>query len=169
MNPPETDRARAWYREPWVWLVIALPAAAVAGGFVTLALAIRGSDDVVRDDFRKEGLAIYADPARDAAAFEAGARATLTFDDASGELRAMLSLARGEEPRRLLVLLSHATRAEYDRLVTLGEHDGYFSGPLAPLPAGRWYLEITPESRRWRLRGSFEAGERTVELDAAAR
>jgi len=159
----------AWYREPWVWLVVALPSAAVAGGLVTLALAIHGSDDVVRDDFRKEGLAIYADPARDAAAVEVGARSTLTFDAGAGELRARLSLERGAAPKQLLVVLSHATRAEYDRLVTLSGHGGSYSGQLAPLQAGHWYLEVTPENRQWRLRGSFEAGQSTVELAAVAR
>ncbi|MBM5810710.1 MAG: hypothetical protein FJ191_01905 [Gammaproteobacteria bacterium] len=38
---------RRWYREPLVWLLIAIPAAAIAGGIVTLLLALHGRDAVL--------------------------------------------------------------------------------------------------------------------------
>lgn len=47
-----------WYRQPWPWFVISLPAAAVVGGIVTAVLAIRNSDEVVATDYYKRGLAI---------------------------------------------------------------------------------------------------------------
>lgn len=158
-----------WYRVPWVWLVIALPAAAVAGGIVTLVLAASGSDELVRDDFRREGLAIYLDPARDEAARQAGARATLVFDDGAGELRAEVSLERGAAPAGLVVLLSHATRAEYDRLLELRRSGPQeYTARLEPLPGGRWYVEVTPADRAWRLRGDFRDAAAVLELTSAS-
>jgi hypothetical protein len=42
LEPP-----RPWYREAMVWLIIALPAAALAAGFITLMLAYDGADPVL--------------------------------------------------------------------------------------------------------------------------
>lgn len=157
---------RPWHREPLMWLVVGVPALTVMGGVATLWLAARGGDTVVRDDFRREGLAIYVDPARDTAAVEAGARATLTFDRDAGQLRAVVGLKRGRLPDSLLLVLSHATRAEFDQMVSLRRANGAYRGRLESLPEGRWYVELTPPSRGWRLRGEFSGAQRTVELQA---
>jgi len=47
MSPPRSppNPSTAWYREPYVWLLISIPAAAVLAGLITLALAL-ASDDV---------------------------------------------------------------------------------------------------------------------------
>lgn len=161
------DSPRPWHRVPLMWLVAGIPTLTVVAGLLTLTLAIRGGDVVVRDDYRKEGLAIYVDPVRDAAATAAGARASLAFDRDAGQLRAVLSLERGPLPDGLLVVLSHATRAELDRLVFLPGADGEYRGRLEPLPGGRWHLELTPHDRSWRLRGEFSGGQPVVELQAA--
>ena len=163
-KPGHSGDARPWYSEPLMWFVVGLPATVVVAAMFTLFLAVRGSDDVVRDDFRKEGLAIYADPARDAAAAAAGARATLVIDSAGGSLLATVTLERGAPPGTLLVLLSHATRAELDRMVTLQGADGHYQGSMDTLPPGRWYVEITPADRSWRLRGDFRDPAASIEL-----
>ena len=166
--PAGRGPGRPWHREPLMWLVVGVPALTVVAGFATLVLAARGGDTVVRDDFRSDGLALYADPARDAAASAAGARATLAFDAPARQLRATLSLAQGRLPDRLLVLLSHGARAELDRMTTLRRlHGGAYAGTLDALPDGRWAVELTPPDRGWRLRGEFAGPAALVELRAA--
>lgn len=49
-------------RGPMFWLVWGLPAAAVVAGFITLWIALRAPDPMVRDDLRKDGLT-YETPA----------------------------------------------------------------------------------------------------------
>jgi len=161
----EQGRGTGWRSVPLMWLVVGLPLTVVVAAFVTLGIAIRSSDDVVRDDFRKEGLAIYADPARDAAAAEAGARVVLEVDP-SGTLTAALTLGRGEAPGELLVVLSHATRAEYDQMVPLRLQDGVYAGRARALAPGHWYVEITPPGREWRLKGDFRDSAAGLELAA---
>jgi hypothetical protein len=161
----EHGRGSAWRSVPLMWFVVGLPLAVVVAGFVTLGIAIHSSDDVVRDDFRKEGLAIYADPARDAAAVEAGARAVLQVDP-SGTLTASLTLQRGAVPGELLVVLSHATRAEYDQMVPLKLLDGVYTGRGQALAPGHWYVEVTPPGREWRLKGDFRDSAAGLELAA---
>lgn len=168
MSMPEgRGPGQPWYHEPLMWLVVGVPALTVMGGIATLLLATKGGDAVVRDDFRREGLAIHADPARDAAAVEAGAQATLTFDRAAGHLSVVVGLKQGQLPDRLLIVLSHATRAELDRRVSLRRANGAYDGRLESLPAGRWCVELMPPSRSWRLRGEFSSTQRSVELRAA--
>jgi len=52
-EPHSRDRisqpARPWYREPWPWVAIAIPGAAVIGGLFTLYLAVSHPDPLVVD------------------------------------------------------------------------------------------------------------------------
>jgi hypothetical protein len=49
MRRNTTDQPEAWHRNPWVWLVIAIPALTVAGCMLTIYLAITNPDYLVRD------------------------------------------------------------------------------------------------------------------------
>ena len=164
---PEGRAGTAWRSVPLMWFVVGLPLAVVVAAFITLAIAIRSADDVVRDDFRKEGLAIYADPARDAAAVEAGVQALLEVQ-AGGTISVSLALARGELPDGLVIVLSHATRAEYDQMVPLRPQDGRYVGRGEALAPGRWYVEITPPGREWRLKGDFRDAAAGLQLAPGA-
>jgi hypothetical protein len=50
-----TEIERPWYRQFYPWLLIALPACAVIGGFITLYLAISRPDVLVRKDCVRDG------------------------------------------------------------------------------------------------------------------
>lgn len=47
-----------WWRFPFVWLVIAGPAAVVVAGFVTAFIAVSGADPVVATDYYRRGIEI---------------------------------------------------------------------------------------------------------------
>lgn len=155
--------ARPWYREPMLWLVMTIPAVTVVGGLATVVLAHRHSDDVVADEYRKEGLAVNRDPARDRAAAELGVSASVSL---RGELLSVhLERGRAGDPGQLVVVLSHATRAEHDRLVPLrATPGGDYAGTVPPLARGHWYLEVSPPDRRWRLAGEFTDAPAALEL-----
>jgi uncharacterized protein len=155
--------ARAWYREPFLWLVLGIPLLTVVAGLTTVVIANVGADPVVADEFRNDGLAINRDPARDRAAAAAGAVASI---DADGSwLTVRLALARGDAPAQLVVLLSHAARADFDRMLRLERRaDGGYEAPLAALPAGHWFVEVAPPDRAWRLTGDFSATPRALVL-----
>jgi hypothetical protein len=153
---------RPWWREPLVWLVGGLPALTVVAGLTTVAIAMHHADGVVRDDYRKEGLAINRDPSRDDAAARLGVAATVRADE--GALAVRLRPGAAEPPKRLVVILSHATLAEHDRMVTLAHAGGgVYSTEQAGLPRGHWYVEISPADRAWRLTGDFV--DRTAALE----
>jgi hypothetical protein len=47
-----------WYRQPWPWFLISLPAVAVVGSVATAVVAVKTNDEVVAADYYKRGLAI---------------------------------------------------------------------------------------------------------------
>lgn len=47
VRPPDV---RPWYREPWPWVLIAIPAASVIASFFTLWLALAHPDALVVTD-----------------------------------------------------------------------------------------------------------------------
>lgn len=64
-NAPENAQTRPWYRYPWPWVAIAIPAVAVFGGLFTLYLAVSNPDPLVVDEHRYQELRsdLLADPA----------------------------------------------------------------------------------------------------------
>ena len=53
-----TQPERPWYLQFYPWMLIALPSAAVIGGFITLYLAISHPDALVRKDCVRDGATI---------------------------------------------------------------------------------------------------------------
>lgn len=50
MHPTgEQDIDEPWYRNGWVWLIIAIPAATVAGCLLTIYIALANPDEIVKD------------------------------------------------------------------------------------------------------------------------
>lgn len=147
------SESRPWYREPLVWMLIAIPASAVVAGFVTLALAIATRDGLVVDDYYWRGKQINRVLARDREATVRGMEARVRFDEERGLLAVHLQAAKATAfPAELRLSLLHATRAGLDRQVALMRAaDGDYYGPVAPLPAGRWHVQL--ETERWRLIG----------------
>ena len=47
-----------WYRQPWPWFLISLPAVAVIGSVATAVVAVKTNDEVVAADYYKRGLSI---------------------------------------------------------------------------------------------------------------
>ena len=45
-----TEKHKPWYREPWPWVAIAIPAIAVIMGMTTLYLALTNPDYLVVDE-----------------------------------------------------------------------------------------------------------------------
>jgi hypothetical protein len=45
---------RPWFREPWVWLLIALPVTAIVGCAITIWLALSHPDYTVVDEYESQ-------------------------------------------------------------------------------------------------------------------
>jgi hypothetical protein len=53
-----SQKLRPWWREPLLWLVISGPAVAVVAGVVMVWLALNGRDQLVAEDYYRQGIQI---------------------------------------------------------------------------------------------------------------
>ena len=160
---PDNPPPRPWYREPMVWMVIAIPATAVLVGALLLGLSIRNYDGLVADDYYKRGKEINRVLARDQLAKRHAIAASLRVT--AGELVVDLRHdGRLAVPPTLELRLLHRTRSGFDRsfLLTAGP-DGFYRGRLDGDAPGRWVVQL--ETTRWRVTGYVEwPGDDVVEL-----
>jgi len=170
MAAQEQIARKPYYREFWFWGVMA-PLIAVQ--FVVAALltaALYGADDVVVDNYYKQGRLINQSFAQDARATELELVADLSFNMDSGEVTLAVSAVESLSlPGRLLLVMDHPVRAELDQHLELrrtGERR--YSAELDRAPEHEWFLTLYPEldldqrrEAQWRLRGraEFEAGQ----------
>lgn len=155
MSVPNRNLRPPWYRQPLVWMLIAIPASSVSFGIVMFVLAVVSYDGLVVDDYYKRGLEINRDLARDRAAARLGLSAGVTFDSQNRTLRVDLAAQSSQTewlPAKLTLRLVHPTRSGLDRVVELRSYGkGVYSGNLDGLEAGHWHLHLETES--WRILG----------------
>ena len=141
-----------WFRQPWPWLLMLMPAIALVGGVWTFWIAYTTNHALVVDDYYKEGKAINLDIARDRRAVQRGMHATLR-SDAQGVGLTLEANVGVPLPAAVQLRAMHATRAELDVSMQLMRGpDGAYRNAQARLPrTGRWRLQIDDASREWRL------------------
>ena len=146
---------RPWYREPWVWLMIAFPLSAVVAGMITIYLAVTTSDGLVVDDYYKRGKTINLDLARDTAAAGYQLKASIDLDLRDNSIQMQLEGAMAVMPKLLTLSLLHPTRPGHDQVIVL-QHagDGFYSGGIDEVGRGNWYLQL--EADDWRLSGNMQ-------------
>ena len=146
-----SSEPRAWYREPYVWLVLAIPALAVLSGIAMITIAIVSDDGLVVDDYYKRGKQINRVLERDRVAETLQLRAEVVIDAQNAVRVKLQSAVNAPLPERVDLNLAFATRAGLDQLVVLQRTAyGHYAGELSQaLIDGRWYAQLQTE--RWRL------------------
>ena len=160
----ETIQKRPWYREPWVWLMIALPASAVIGGMITIYLAIVSSDGLVEDDYYKRGKTINLELARDQVAAQQELQAILGINPQTGRVMVTLESRDNVHPERIRFLLLHPTRAGKDQRIQLElDSKGVYTGTAGPVEPANWHVQL--ETDDWRLSARMQLpGQATLRL-----
>ena len=150
-----------WKREPWFWVVIGIPLAAIIMGVVLLTLAINTWSGLVVDDYYRKGKEINRVLARDQFAHELGLAASLTLTETGRvEIRFApdVSVIPGE---RIQLQLVHATRPGLDRNLWFDNHHlRLLESELDLEGQGRWNLIL--QTADWRLTGSLQHPEQRV-------
>lgn len=156
MSAPPPPAGSPWFREPFVWLVIAVPLTAVIVGMIMLYFSVSTYDGLVVDDYYRHGKEINRSLDRDHAARRHGLAAEIAMDFQTRLVDVDLRAASGRSlPEVVTLHLWHATRAGFDQVVVLARgRPGRFRGAVAPLVPGHWYLQI--EADDWRLTGSMQ-------------
>lgn len=149
------EEKSVWYREPMVYMLIAIPLTAVIAGFVTLAIAIKSDDGVVEDDYYVHGKEINRTLDREQASIRYGLKSTLVLDHNQHELVLQLQGNQSlQPPASIQFRMLHATRSGLDQTVLLPRHrDGSYRAPLPVLAPGKWNISVAAQD--WRLVGAI--------------
>jgi hypothetical protein len=150
--PHSALQSKPWYREPWPWFLISLPAAAVIAGLTTVWIAARSADGLVVGDYYKAGLAINQTLARDDTARALALTATLQRVD---EALALTLAGRLQAwPDQLGLTLAHPTRQGQDwTLVLKHAGGGHYRAALPAMADGKWHAQLADSASTWRLSG----------------
>ncbi len=153
---------KPWYKQPMVWMVIAIPLSAVLAGTVTIYLAVTTEDGLVVDDYYKQGLAINRQIERDQESTRLQLGATVEIDTATGFIK--VAFDKGEMadyPPELTLGLRHATQQQRDNFITLQRGlDNLYVGAASDegkrgIREGIWHVEISRPAemgnKAWRL------------------
>lgn len=152
---------RAWYRQPMVWMIIAIPASSVVMGVVLLWLAIASYDGLVADDYYKRGLEINRVLDRDRAAQRAGLSGQLDLGGGGTRLTLAADDRGFRMPASVSVELSYATRAGRDQRIEFARTPaGDYAAPTLSLDRGRYYVHAS--GREWRISGVLEVPGRAL-------
>lgn len=161
MQDTDNDELVPWFRQPWVWFIIALPLTSVVASLYLVTLSITHQDDLVRDDWYKAGRAINQDMHAEQRARAMGLTGTLNLDPAGPSIS--VQIAGGASlPATLSLSLAHSTLAAEDiNIELLRGADGIWHAALPRLPMGKRHLMLEPagaknlpEGERWRLRAT---------------
>ena len=147
----QTQEQKPWYMEPYVWLIISFPLAAVIAGIITAVLAVKSDDGLVVDDYYEEGLAINRKLERDQLAAEYELTANLQYAKDNEKIRLIVG---GNDnfiyPDKLKISFLNASKAGVDKEEVLTRSEAYtYLGSNPELGKGKWHVLI--EDKNWRL------------------
>ncbi len=128
---------------------------------VLVTVAVRGGDDVVSDDYYKEGKMVNKRFAAESYAEEKGISGVLTLFAEEGYLDLTLTEPL-DSSDKLELRLSHPAEADFDQAYVLKRKSirGYYADLLS-VPEGRWYVRVEGFSSEgnkllWRLSGEID-------------
>ena len=153
----EHETYKPWYKYPMLWLVIGIPMLSVFGGVCFIYLANHFPNDVVKDNYYKDGLAINQQFAQDERAKALGLTATVSIDNSSAIMQVTLSTT--DQPY-IRFSMFHSTDRDQDVLGAMAKSptlSNTYVFAFEQLPKGRWFIEIKGDNGQatdnWRLRG----------------
>lgn len=136
-----------WYKNPWVWLIIALPMSAVIGGIATVIITSMNSPDMVVDDYYKKGKAINLELGLVKKAEQLGIELEFKVTDERLEIKSNQTF-----PALQLVMV-HSTLARRDFTTVLTPNAiGTLSSIVEQELSGKWKIIISPMDNSWKIK-----------------
>lgn len=169
------EKILPWYREFWFWFVFGPLIFIIVLCAFTVTIALRNADDVIVDNYYKEGLMINQVLEQDKRAQALGLSARLRFDITTGEV--ILSLVNAPDdlslqPAKMILFMANPVKAAKDHQILLTKiSSGEYRGELVKAPEFSWYLTLFPvadmkerDSAPWILNGAidFVQGQETI-------
>lgn len=140
-------KSESWYRNPWVWLIIALPLSAVIGGISTIIITNKHQPDLVVDDYYKKGKAINQELTLYDNAARLGVKLQVKVNEHRVEVKSPTDFTA------LKVQMIHSTLAAQDfDLILTPNAVGTLSSSIEDLMPGKWQIIVMPLDMSWKIR-----------------
>ena len=143
---------RPWYQQIWFWFVFGIPGLTIVAGIVTIVIAFTDTDGLVSDDYYKDGMAINQSLQRSALAKRLNLQADVRIQN--GQVALVISSDPDIKlPPQLQLTLAHATRSNFDQVVTLlwdAKREHYVGSTETSFTNGAWYASV--ETDQWRIK-----------------
>ncbi|WP_299196855.1 FixH family protein [uncultured Amphritea sp.] len=149
-----TDQQIApWYKQPWLWFIIAPLIATVLYSTVYITASIVTNDGVVLEEYTKRARAFHEDNQLQEVAVQLGMSGTLRFDTVTSDINFALLSSKDEPlPEQLNLTIGHPTKASLDVTTTLRQlRPGHYVGELQTSLNGNRKLIISPDDKKWQL------------------
>lgn len=167
-QPTSPQPASSPWRQPIVWLVIALVAASVAGSIALLVVAGGdGSTDAMPDPVRRTAQVQTADLGPDAVAGERKLSAIVRVDAEHGFVEALPVGGDFDRAAPLKLELLHPTLADHDRTLELAPTDTGWRVDAEVDGNHDWNLRLGDSDGQWRLQGRLPAGQQAASVRPA--
>ena len=154
-------------RNYWPVLLIAIPFAAVIFGIFMVTVALWFPDDLVVDDYYKDGMAINQNIDKQLLATELGVKASLVLLSPERVVFKIENLI----DNTVQLALRHVTDSDRDQVIMLqagatNEYaaDGQTLGMLND--KGVWYLELSGQDERWKVGRRIETPVADLEINS---
>ena len=156
-----------WYKQVWVWFVIAIPASSVVTGIILVTVATKNADDLVLDDWYREGRGTNRSMAAENLAADFGIGVTAIASEGGTVFRFQASREM-VWPERLTLLLRHRTLASEDREYELVHKENGIYRLDGALPPGNWHIRVASDDVGWRLAGPTQiAADGSLQMGAS--
>lgn len=148
INPPP------WYKQFWVWFIIALPVLSMILSLTMMSFAINTSDSLVIDDYYKEGKGINRQLSKiqEAKAKNIKTRLSITPNNVS------ITFVSGtpESGEAIELEFFHATLVDRDfRVLLTKDAAGVYRSQINNNIKGKWKLSLHPYNQQWKIVQDF--------------
>ncbi|WP_286237703.1 FixH family protein [Neptuniibacter halophilus] len=171
MSNSSNNSVAPWYKQPWLWFILAPLIAVFIYGTFFLYIAITTSDGIVKDDYYKVARGHFVDSSKAQKAIDLAIGGTLQLDNLTGDLMLHFRSNQTEKPALLILDIISPTHQKYDQKITLKRVDGTnaYTGNLKSSLKGKRYILLEAEDATWRLRTESNPpyDQKTIELTAS--
>ena len=150
------------------WLVFGIPFLTIIAGIIIIIIANKGADDLVKDDYYKEGLATNQQMEKLNKAKIMGLQANIIYDEKTNLIKLLIS-PEMDNNQTLLLNLSHPLEKRYDREIILNHLvENEYVGELKDFKSANWHVRLHNSSQEWLIKGRWNLpAEKTLLLNPA--
>lgn len=161
------NRRRSPWREPMVWLLVAIPAMAVLASVALVLIAGRssGTNDAIADPVQRTAQVQVADLGPDTRAHQLRLSAVVRFG--KGLIEVLPVDGTFDRAAPLMLELRHPTHAAADRKLSLDPTATGWRVDGALDLSHDWNVQLGPTDGHWRLQGRWPTGQQATYLRPA--